>query len=697
MFNSIFSPKNHSPAFELLGLFLAVVLIITSVFLIVPFTDNPLNQTKYYLIFLVGLISLGGFLIKSLYQRKLELSSAPFLLPWFVFGLMYLVSTFLASPYPIESLLGMGGVMTGLMLLTITLSPLLTSHSANQISWTIGITGAGLGIMALAQAAGFGPSLVLQQISGLQIANTPGFSLTGSILVGIEVCLVAGVVGIVSLWQQNFKSKFWLITLPIVVVGLAIQVWILWSDKPAQLSLPDWKASWSIALDSMREPRSALFGHGPASYSNLYLLYRPAWVNGTNNWALQFGTANNWPLTIVPTLGLAGLVVWLWFVVGLVKAVGKNKLEPDVKPIVWGTLTLLGLLVLTPPNPVLLSLLAVFLAVWARHGKLSQHLIKLELQSADSNQNLLTRLLNRTQTNQPHFSPVSVGLATVVVLGLGFLIYLVGRTYVSQVYAYRATMAANSNDGVGVYNNNLASVQLNQYLDINRRRFALTNLLLAASLSNKTDATTEDRNQTATLLQQAIREARAAATLDPQDTQNWQVLAQIYQNMISTAPDAREWAVQAYVKAIETSPSDPNLRITLGGIFLANNQPQQAVPFFNQAVSLKPDLANAHFNLAVALNQAGDLQAAKTSYNNALNLLKPESDDYISVNKQLEELDKAIVTRQESTQSGKLLGGQSITSQNVTQSSQQVVNQASGLEVNTASISAKTPTPTTKP
>ena len=695
MLNPFSHPQSNTKVFEVLALFLAVFLTIASVFLIVPFTDNPLNHTKYYLVFVVGLLSVGGFLVKSLYQKKLEFSSAPFLLPWFLFGLMYLVSTFLASPYPIESLLGLGGLMTGLVLLTVTISPLLSSASARQVAWAIGVAGAGLGVVAIAQSAGFGTSLILQKISGLEIANVPSFNLTGSILVGIEICLVAGVVGLISLWQQNFKSKFWLITLPIIVVGLLIQAWVLLSDRPSQLSLPDWKASWSISLDSMREPRSALFGHGPASYSNLYLLYRPIWVNGTNSWTLQFAQANNWPLTIVPTLGLVGLALWLWFVMGVVKSA--RQLNSESKPVAWGVLILLGLLILTPPNPVLLSLLAVLLAVLARQSRLSQHLVKLEFQSIGGDRNLLAKLLNRTQSSQPGFSPASAVLATAVVLGLASLFYLMGRTYLAQVYAYRSTIAANNNDGVGVYNYNLSSVQLNQYLDVNRRRFALTNLLLAAGLSNKADATTEDRNQVVTLLQQAIREARAAATLDPQDTQNWQVLAQIYQNMISTAPDAREWAVQAYVKAIETNPSDPNLRIALGGIFLNNNQPQQAVPFFQQAIALKPDLANAHFNLAVALAQVGDLAGAKVSYNNTLNLLKPESDDYINVTKQLEELDKTIVTRQEATDSGKLLGGQSITSQNVTQSSQQVVNQASGLDVNTASVSAKLPTPTTQP
>jgi tetratricopeptide (TPR) repeat protein len=56
-------------------------------------------------------------------------------------------------------------------------------------------------------------------------------------------------------------------------------------------------------------------------------------------------------------------------------------------------------------------------------------------------------------------------------------------------------------------------------------------------------------------------------------------------------------------QAIALDPVNPRLRLDLGGIYYALGNYQAAAQVFSQAVNLKPDYANAHYNLAQSLKQ----------------------------------------------------------------------------------------------
>src|SRR5690606_30807573 len=139
--------------------------------------------------------------------------------------------------------------------------------------------------------------------------------------------------------------------------------------------------------------------------------------------------------------------------------------------------------------------------------------------------------------------------AVVLLLGVLLLSYFVGRSYAAQVYMNESNKAAVNDDAVRTYELQQRAIALNPYLDIFRRRYAMTNILIAIAISNRTDATEQDRQQVSELLQQSIREARAATMLDPGDSQNWLTLAQIYEQMIGATDEAVQWAIQSYVSA----------------------------------------------------------------------------------------------------------------------------------------------------
>jgi len=75
-----------------------------------------------------------------------------------------------------------------------------------------------------------------------------------------------------------------------------------------------------------------------------------------------------------------------------------------------------------------------------------------------------------------------------------------------------------------------------------------------------------------------------------------------------------------------------------------------AIRFFSDAVNLKPDYANAYYNLAVALRDKGDLVSAASSAERTVSLLDPKSPDYEAASGLLANLKEQIASKTASEQ-----------------------------------------------
>jgi tetratricopeptide (TPR) repeat protein len=214
--------------------------------------------------------------------------------------------------------------------------------------------------------------------------------------------------------------------------------------------------------------------------------------------------------------------------------------------------------------------------------------------------------------------------------------------------------AAQQNDAVAVYNAQSRAVQLNPYLDEIRRGYASTNIAIASALAQKSDITEQETQQFSQLIQQAIRESQAATLLDPTDTNNWTLLSQIYRSLIGSADAADQWTVSSYVNAIQTDPQNPILRVELGGVLFGTQNYDQAAQFFQQAIESKPDYANAYYNLANTLVKLNRLPEAKSVYQNTLQLIEADSENYVMAAKELEQVDALLEQQAEATKSAGL-------------------------------------------
>ncbi len=597
-----------------------------------PITDNFIFVSKLFILLFSTLIIGFLFVFRSIRKQAFEILLTPYTMPLVAFGTAVLAATFFTNPSPVEGLLGMGGAYLSFVIIAL-LGPAIITRKQTSLLRTIfaGVVGLLIFLSAL-EFAPYSPALMLNSMFGISLPHSLLFNLSSSTLIALQLTVVAAVGVLAHTFSTKKLAASSALVLPILLIGVALFSWSLLPGKPAELTVPSFGSSWSVMLDALHSPRAALIGVGPASYGNAYLEFKPAWMNGTTNWALSFSQGANTPFTLITTLGFIGFAAWAWLVVRIFKAM--RSAAPTLQSYYWMVAATIVVQLLAPPSVVMIGIQGILLAILIAAEKKQYPVLQLKALEA--------KVVRRTAQDESARKslPISALIGGVFTLAiLGVLTYLSGRAYAAHLMMGKAEVAAVANNGVAVYEDQMKAVELNPYLDTFRRNWANTNIVIAAALSNKTDATDEEKQQRDQLVQQAIREARSATILDPNDTQNWSMLAQIYSNLIGTVEQADQWAVQAYVQAITKNPNDPALRVALGGVFLGQKNYQQAASIFQQATQVKADYANAHYNLAMALKELQQYQDARNSFQTLLALIPEDTDDYKTIKKEVDDLD----------------------------------------------------------
>jgi protein O-GlcNAc transferase len=126
--------------------------------------------------------------------------------------------------------------------------------------------------------------------------------------------------------------------------------------------------------------------------------------------------------------------------------------------------------------------------------------------------------------------------------------------------------------------------------------------------------------------------------LDPQQDQQ-QLLINLYnQGQLQQALDQAKYLLEQF-------PYSIFLHNICGAVYAALNQYDAAIDCYKQALKIKPDYADAHYNMGVALKKKGKLDAAIESYKQALKIKPDYADAHYNMGFALQEkgeLDAAI-------------------------------------------------------
>jgi tetratricopeptide (TPR) repeat protein len=612
--------------------------IIYSLVFLFPFFFLPLTQeffvtNKLYLLGFGSLFLLLISTIQLLLTKRISWKKNPFDNLILLFLTSVAISTLFSSPNKIQALLNPNFglvMMISLTILYFYLSRLdvrVGFSDPKEGGMTPPLQVISIVLSLITIILYFQPFKNISLPQNFAFLKNPGFTPVGSQL---DLAILLGffvVVEIVNILKKREKTSplqsiiHYLSSIILPLLALFLTVYSL-----INLILPPFRLSWFAVLEILKNPRTALIGIGPDNFSSIFTRVKDFAYNQSLLWQINsFNVSHSAILQILTETGIFGLLTFGLLVFNVFRKIISYPLQPT--PYNLSFLYLLICLFVFPPSLIVWFLFFVILG-----------------------------LINRTTTNSTDLTdstdltnllPIYLGTILISLLLIGASGYFLGRSYLSEFYFKKSIDGINKNNLKEVYDNQRQAIILNPFIERFRSNFSQTNLVIANNLSSKikdNKISETDRQNITQAIQAGIAEAKAVVSLNPQRADGWQNLASIYLNIINVVKDADVWTISAYQRAIIADPQNPTYRIGLGGVYYSQKKYEDALRFFEQAVSIKPDWPNAVYNYAWANFQLKKYPEAVNALQNTLNLINSKTNkaDYEKVQKELEEFKKML-------------------------------------------------------
>ncbi|MBI2442615.1 MAG: tetratricopeptide repeat protein [Candidatus Levybacteria bacterium] len=413
----------------------------------------------------------------------------------------------------------------------------------------------------------------------------------------------------------------------------------------------------TISQDSGRILQGFLFGSGYGTYLTDFTRFKQSSYNlNPQLWSFTFFRSSSYVLELIATTGVLGIISFLFIGYRFLKE--KTMFLPVVLVFIAAFILPFSYTI----QVLFFIALALFSATQAisspkRYEDLEFYFVAMKrgLIAAIPEHGYVPASIQESKTSR--VLPILAML--VLMIFVGAIGYLSGLYVVSDMHLKKSLNYIAENKGLEAYNHLTGNAEARvvgaipsfPYRDTNYRIFSQLNLALANSLAvsqpQGQQISQETQQTILTLIQQAITAGRNAVTVSPQTSLNWDNLSNIYRSLIGFGQNADQFAIITNQEAIRLDPANPQQYINLGGIFYQLQQWDQAQNQFQIAVQLKPDLANAYYNLGHALESKGDLQAALVQYQAVGSLVQNEKESLDKINQEIEALQAKIGTAQE--------------------------------------------------
>lgn len=632
-------------------------LIIFLLIFLFPIFFTPLTQeffltSKFYLLSFSILFLLALSAFQLLVAKKISIKKSTFDYPIMIFLSVWAISTFL-SPNKVESFLNVRvglGLFFGFSILYFLIVNIFENDQKDRLYKPLIAASFIVSMVSIIQFILSSTTIPLPSM--LQFMKNPAISLLGN---QIDLAIFLGFFLIFQTIRiiKKKASVGLSISLFFTLIALILTSYSLFTSRspsnPLQTNLTPTSISWYAAVETLKRPRTALLGVGPGDFVTIFTLVKPIRYNQTPLWNVNFTHSRSFLLQIWTEGGVLSLFAFTTIILLLLKILFRKydveKSVSDNMPILLSSLPslyLIFVLLFFPPSPVILFIFFLTLA-----------------QSAKTKKSALESHSPEHQDEDTVFSPLYLGMLTVVFIFIVVGFYLLLRSFQAEYYYKKSLDAAAQNKAQELFANLGSAISKNPYIE--RYRISLANLdVLAAnniaqSLINQdklaSDEIEKRRQSITNLIQGGINEAKAAVALNPRKAGNWEALAGIYRNILNSAQGSDSWAISAYQRAILADPANPLLRLNLGGVYYAIQNYKEAVGMFNQAIQLKSDWPTAHYNLAWSYYQLEDYPNAISAMEKTINVLDPKSEDFKKAKKELKDFKDKVADVEKSATS----------------------------------------------
>lgn len=475
------------------------------------------------------------------------------------------------------------------------------------------------------------------------ISINASWSLTGSLFA--EAILLLFLAGewikklVIKIKEKSDVMEYIKEAVGVAFFGLIFVLDIYKIIKTGWVSL-DLRSAWVIAVESLKN--NPIFGMGIGNFVQAFTAFKPASFNLTKAWSNTFSLSSVGLLHIWTELGLVGLS---WLIYSIFVWVKSKKVVKF-----WQISALILVCLLLP-----LNVISLFLLGWL--------LSTSEVFKIKETKPLL-------KVGEKEFNVMPYILSVFLLIGIGFGGFWYVRMFLGDFYFRNSLVAASKNDGNGTYNLQIKAIGINPNFAYYREIYSQTNLALAQNILSVEQVSDTDKEKASTLVQQAVREAKSAISLEENNAIYWSNLASIYRSLVGVVDGAADWSLQAYQQTLVLNPVDPITNLNMGGLFYAAGQYDSAERSFEESVKVKQDYANAWYNWAYSAKKLNKVDAAVNRLQQALTLVAADSSDYEAAKTELE------TWKQEQTElNAKNAQTQQTTQQTTQQATQQTTEQ----------------------
>ncbi len=582
-----------------------------------PFTSDFYDFNKNILLFFFVLLLLVLWTIKIIFTKEVKFRRTTFDLTVLAIAGAFILSTLFSAPNKLETLWlpnGTGTVIT-LTFLYFIISNNLKKNDQIKVLNSFVFSSLILSLISIYQFIGLGETFITDN-SFFAFLKLKSWTPVGGLLpltTFLVISLVFALGRIYVNWKANqrvFSLPLYLLTSLLLIGGIVISLYQISASGNKPFLLP-FSTGWAIAVESFKNGKIFLLGIGPKSFLDAFSQFRPLSYNLTSLWTIRFGNSSDFYLYLLTTVGLIGLAAWAWLILKLVK-------NRPVSLLHYPIFAVLLIFLFLPANFLLLFILYILVAL------------------------LATNLPNQEYSKKSRILTWTIFIPTLL-LTVGCF-YFIGRAYAAEIYFKHSLNSIAQNDGTNAYNHQVKAISLNPYYDVYRISYSQTNLLLADVLARKSNLSDQDRQDITTLIQQSIGEAKTAVSLNKNKVINWENLANIYRQLINFAEGADQWTISTLRQTINLDPTNPELKLRLGGVYYALGNYDEAIRWFQQALDNKPNFANGYYNLSATYKEKGNFEKAHEMMQITLNLIPTNSTDYQKARDELEELAKKLPT-----------------------------------------------------
>jgi tetratricopeptide (TPR) repeat protein len=415
-----------------------------------------------------------------------------------------------------------------------------------------------------------------------------------------------------SSWSQKvpwFSLAGVLISIVFLLYGTGINTELTNRFPVASLEV---RPSYSSTYDVISQAREgsgqkSLIGTGPDTFSTLWVMHKPAEVNQSAFWNLDFNVGFSTLVTALGTVGLLGAVAWLipLFLVlaAVIRAIRLSLLSREERIVALivglGSVFLLGTIIFYVPssNVVLLTFVfagAAFGYLW-RQGRHAQEEVQ-------------------TSTTQ---AMVWALMALLVVVSL-WSVWGTDRRFIAQAISSQGAVALQA----GNADKALAQASRSQAVETTNDNLRLgveAGLVQLQKIAGSSDASKPDvQKQFTDTASTTIATAKQLVSTYPNDYRSYVSLGRVYDLLASLkVQGAYESAQQSYLKALNLNPSAPDLALVLARLEASQNKVDLTQKYLSQALTLKPNYTDAIL-MVVQLNVANNdipsaIQAAQAA------------------------------------------------------------------------------------